>query len=168
MAAALYIRLDDLSDPCIATFLEEHLADMRRVSPPESVHALDLAALRAPDIRFWTAWAGAAEPADSAQGADGPALVGTAALKRLDAAHAELKSMRTAAVWRGQGVAAQMLVYVMDQARAAGHTRLSLETGSEEFFASARALYARHGFMPCAHFGSYQPDPHSCFMTRAL
>ena len=174
MAAALYIRLDDLSDPCIATFLEEHLADMRRVSPPESVHALDLAALRAPDIRFWTAWAGsagsvdAADTDDAASEAAGPALVGTAALKRLDAAHAELKSMRTAAAWRGQGVAAQMLVYVMDQARAAGHTRLSLETGSQDFFAPARALYARHGFMPCAHFGSYQPDPHSCFMTRAL
>ena len=86
----------------------------------------------------------------------------------LDAAHAELKSMRTAAAWRGQGVAAQMLVYVMDQARAAGHTRMSLETGSQDFFAPARTLYARHGFMPCAHFGSYQPDPHSCFMTRAL
>lgn len=174
MAAALHIRLDDLSDPRIATFLEEHLADMRRVSPPESVHALDLAALGAPDIRFWTAWAGSAEPVGSAEssasahGADGPALVGTAALKRLDAAHAELKSMRTAAAWRGQGVAAQMLVYVMNQARAAGHTRMSLETGSQDFFAPARALYARHGFTPCEPFGSYQPDPHSCFMTRAL
>ena len=80
MAAALNIRLDDLSDPCIAAFLEEHLADMRRVSPPEGVHALDLAALRAPDIRFWSAWTGAPQRAAPAPGAARPGLVGAAAL----------------------------------------------------------------------------------------
>ncbi|RYF70006.1 MAG: GNAT family N-acetyltransferase [Comamonadaceae bacterium] len=156
----LEIRLDDLRDARIAAFLEEHLADMRRVSPPESVHALDLAGLRRPEIRFWSAWI------DGPDGAE--RLAGTAALKRLDGDHAELKSMRTADSLRGQGIAAQMLAHVLAQARALGHTRISLETGSQPFFEPARALYARHGFGPCAPFGDYLPDPASHFMTRAL
>ena len=155
----LDIRLDDLRDPRIAAFLEEHLADMRRVSPPESVHALDLESLRRPGIQFWTAWS-------TPPGND--ALVATAALKRLDAGHAELKSMRTAAPLRGQGVAARMLAHVLGQARAQGYTRLSLETGSQPFFAPARALYAKHGFEDCGPFGAYGPDPNSRFMTRLL
>ena len=44
----LRIRLDDLSDPRIEAFMQEHLKDMRATSPPESVHALDLARLRQP------------------------------------------------------------------------------------------------------------------------
>ena len=156
MAHDLRIQLDtELRDPRIATFLEEHLADMRRVSPPESVHALDLTALRQPGIRFWTAWRG-------------DALVGTAALKHLDAQHAELKSMRTTAALRGQGIAAQMLAHAITEARALGHVRLSLETGSQPFFEPARALYAKHGFEDCGHFGAYRTDPHSHFMTRTL
>ena len=155
----LEIRLDDLRDARIAEFLEEHLADMRRVSPPESVHALDLEGLRQPEIRFWSAWT---------EGSGGVSLAATAALKRLSDSHAELKSMRTATVLRGQGVAAQLLIHVLAQARAQGHTRMSLETGSQPFFEPARALYARHGFEPCAPFGDYQPDPASHFMTRRL
>ena len=152
----LRIQLDaELRDPRIAAFLEEHLADMRRASPPESVHALDLGALRQPGIRFWTAWFG-------------ETLVATAALKRLDQQHADLKSMRTTAALRGQGIAARMLAHVMAEARALGHARLSLETGSQPFFAPARALYARHGFQACGPFGDYAADPNSHFMTRAL
>ncbi|MBN8746544.1 putative N-acetyltransferase YsnE [Xylophilus ampelinus] len=159
MAAALHIRLDDLRDPRIAAFLEEHLADMRRVSPPESVHALDLDGLRRPEIRFWSAWT-----ADAA----GEALAGTVALKRLDDGHAELKSMRTAVHLRGQGIAARLLAHALAEARVAGHTRMSLETGSQPFFAPARALYARHGFEACAPFSDYANDPASHFMTRML
>lgn len=156
MAHDLHISLDEsLSDPRIVAFLEEHLTDMRRVSPPESVHALDLDALRQPGIRFWTAWLG-------------DTLVGTAALKRLDDGHAELKSMRTTATLRGQGIAARMLEHTVAQARALGHARMSLETGSQPFFAPARALYAKHGFEECGPFGGYGPDPNSYFMTRTL
>ncbi|MBO9646734.1 MAG: GNAT family N-acetyltransferase [Pseudacidovorax sp.] len=158
-APALAIRLDDLRDARIAAFLEEHLADMRRVSPPESVHALDLAGLRRPEIRFWSAW--------TRDGAE-EALAGTVALKRLDDGHAELKSMRTAAHLRGRGIAGQLLAHALAEARAAGHTSLSLETGTHPFFGPARALYARHGFVSCPPFGDYGPDPASCFMTRSL
>jgi putative acetyltransferase len=159
MAVALHIRLDDLRDPRIAAFLEEHLADMRRVSPPESVHALDLEGLRRPEIRFWSAWTDEAA---------GEVLAGTVALKRLDDGHAELKSMRTVEHLRGQGVAARLLAHALAEARAAGHTRMSLETGSQPFFAPARALYGRHGFEACAPFCDYTDDPASHFMTRML
>lgn len=157
--SALRIRLDDLRDPRIAAFLEEHLTDMRRVSPPESVHALDLDGLRRPEIRFWSAWT---------YDAAGEVLAGTVALKQLDAGHAELKSMRTAAHLRGRGIAAQLLAHALAEARAAGHRRMSLETGAQLFFAPARSLYARHGFEPCAPFADYGLDPASCFMTRTL
>lgn len=159
MPIDLRIRLDELQDPRIAAFLEEHLTDMRRVSPPESVHALDLDGLRRPDIRFWTAWIDAPT---------GEALVATAALKSLDDGHAELKSMRTAASLRGQGVAGRMLTHVIAEARALGHRRLSLETGSQPFFAPAHALYEKHGFESCSPFGAYTDDPNSRFMTRVL
>ena len=155
----LHIRRDPLRDPRIALFLEEHLADMRRVSPPESVHALDLDALRRPGIDFWSAWLDA-PPNDT--------LVGTAALKQLGEGHGELKSMRTSASHRGRGIAQRMLAHVLAQAREQGLRRLSLETGSQPFFAPAHALYMANGFEDCAPFGDYRGDPNSRFMTRAL
>lgn len=157
----LHLRLDDLSDPRIAGLLDEHLRDMRAISPPESVHALDLDKLRDPSVLFWSAWLGEA-------GAPASTLVGTAAIKRLDAHHAELKSMRTSASYRGKGVGTRVLLYVLDQARALGLRRLSLETGAQPFFAPAHTLYLAHGFEPCGPFGSYTLDPNSRFMTMAL
>lgn len=151
----LDLRLDDLSDPRIADFLEDHLRDMRATSPPESVHALDLDGLRRPEIAFWSAW-------------DAGTLVGCGALKRLDAAHAELKSMRVAASRRRGGIATSILVHLLAEARRAGYRRVSLETGSMAFFAPAHALYERHGFVRCEPFGDYRPDPNSVFMTLAL
>jgi putative acetyltransferase len=153
----LAFRLDDLRDRRIADFLREHLADMRSVSPPESVHALDLDGLRQPHIRFWSAWTD-----------EGRVLAGTGALKRIDGTQGEIKSMRTAAPLRGRGVASAMLAHLLAQARAQGWQRVSLETGSQPFFAPARALYARHGFAPCGPFGGYREDPASCFMTMSL
>ena len=156
------IRLDrKLDDPAVIALLESHLADMRAISPPGSVHALDLDALRAQDVRFWTLWR-------VAPNTETPALAGCAAIKRLDKDHGEIKSMRTAAAFLRQGVASALLVHVIDDAVAMGLTRLSLETGSTEHFASARTLYATHGFEPCPPFADYLPDPHSVFMTREL
>lgn len=154
---ALQFRLDDLRDPRIALFLQEHLEDMRAFSPPGSVHALDLDALRQPHIRLWSAWAD-----------DGPTLAGTGALKRISATHGEIKSMRTARSLRGCGVAGAILRHLLGAALASGWQRLSLETGAQPFFAPARALYGRHGFTVCPPFEGYSEDPSSCFMTLRL
>jgi putative acetyltransferase len=119
------------------------------------VHALDLPALRAPGIRFWSAWLGAE-------------LAGCGALREHSATHAEIKSMRTARAFRGAGVAQAILSHILGVAREAGYTRLSLETGAQSAFEPARRLYARNGFEPCGPFGDYGPDPNSVFMTRSL
>jgi len=151
----MLIRKDDLRGPEIAALLEAHLDLMRSISPPESVHALDLAALRAPEVTFWTVW-------------DGSTLLGCGALKELDPAHGEVKSMHTAAAARGKGVARRMVEHILAEARARGYRRLSLETGSTEDFAPARGLYAGFGFTFCGPFADYALDPFSAFMTLEL
>lgn len=149
------LRVDNLRGPEIIGLLEEHLRDMRRVTPPESVHALDLEGLRRPEITFWTVW-------------DGPALAGCGALKELDALHAEIKSMRTSSTHLRKGVASLMLRHIIDEATRRRYRRLSLETGSMAYFEPARRLYAGFGFTPCAPFGAYNEDPNSFFMTRSI
>ncbi len=149
------IKLDDLSGPEIAALLQEHLDQMASQSPPESIHALDLTGLRKPEITFWTAW-------------EGDQLLGCGAIKALDAHHAELKSMRTAAAHQRKGVAKRLLHHILVEAKARGFRQLSLETGSQEAFAPARNLYAAFGFTPCAPFADYWADPNSFFMTKAL
>src|SRR5436305_10938083 len=146
------IQLDDLSGPEIAKLLQEHLDDMHLHSPPESVHALDLEELRQPEITFWSIWCGGE-------------LVGCGALKQLDPAHGEVKSMRTRIKFRGQGAGRLILRHILDEARRRGYSRLSLETGSMAAFEPARRLYATHGFTECGPFADYILDPNSVFMT---
>ncbi|MDA4134214.1 MAG: GNAT family N-acetyltransferase [Thaumarchaeota archaeon] len=149
------IREDDLTDPRIAEFLMEHLQDMARHSPPESIHALDLEGLRKPGITFWTAW-------------NGTELLGTGALKELDSRHGEIKSMRTAPGHRRQGVAMAMLTHILDEARRRNYRRVSLETGSMAAFEPAHRLYTKFGFTSCGPFADYTEDPNSMFMTREV
>ena len=149
------IVVDDLSGAEIAAFLDEHLQEMRSITPLESKHALDLDALRKPEVTFWTV-------------IDGDTVVGCGALKRLDADHAEVKSMRTRPVRKRSGVASLLLEHIIAEARRMGFARLSLETGSDEFFLPARKLYEKFGFEYCAPFAEYRPDPYSAFMTKTL
>lgn len=149
------ILIDNLEGAEIRGLLSEHLQAMERTSPPESRHALDVAGLRQPGVTFWSIW-------------DGDELAGCGALKALDATHAEIKSMRTAASHLRKGVASKMLEYLIAEARRRGYRRLSLETGSMAYFEPARRLYASFGFVPCAPFGSYIEDPNSVFMTKML
>jgi putative acetyltransferase len=153
--SARRLELDDVTRAPVLEMLAGHLVDMAATSPPESVHALDVEGLRHVDVTFWTAWE--ADP-----------LVGCGALKRLDDAHGEIKTMRTAPAARGRGVAAFVLRHLLAEAAARGWRRVSLETGSQDFFAPARRLYARHGFVVTGPFGDYVLDPHSVFMTRSL
>lgn len=149
------IVVDDLSGPEIAGFLREHVEEMRAVTPPGSKHALDLEGLRKPEVTFWSVL-------------DGDTVVGCGAIKELDPGHAEIKSMRTAPSHKRRSIASMMLEHIMTHARARGYTRLSLETGSFEFFTPARGLYAKYGFEYCGPFGDYLEDPNSVFMTREL
>lgn len=128
---------------------------MYATTPLESVHALDVEALRNPCVTFWTA---------RLQGA----LLGCGALLELSPSEGEVKSMRTARFARGQGVATAILETILGEASRRGYQRLSLETGSQDVFAPARRLYARHGFCECGPFAGYLPDSNSTFMTLSL
>jgi putative acetyltransferase len=149
------IVVDDLSGPAIAEFLEEHVRQMRSITPLESKYALDLDGLRQPEITFWSVL-------------DDGVLVGCGAVKRLDVTHAELKSMRTAPRRQRSGIASLLLEHILAEARRMGFARLSLETGTDEFFLPARKLYEKFGFGYCEPFGDYRPSPHNTFMTRTL
>jgi putative acetyltransferase len=146
---------DDLSGKEIADFLEEHIKDMKAISPPESKHALDLEGLRKPEITFWTVW-------------DKDRLIGCGALKELDCSHGEVKSMRTSLSQRRKGIASFVLQHIINEATCRGYRRLSLETGSMPFFQPARQLYASFGFQVCGPFSLYKEDPNSIFMTKEL
>jgi putative acetyltransferase len=149
------IALGDLTDARVVQLLEDHLADMFATSPAESVHALDVTALQDPRITFWTVQ-------------EGDEILGCVALKQLDPEHGELKTMRTSAEHRGRGLGRLLLEHVVAEARRRGYRRISLETGTEDFFAPAHALYTRSGFVECGPFADYVLDPHSVYLTRQL
>jgi putative acetyltransferase len=149
------IEIDDLTRPQVHALLGEHLANMYELSPPESVHALDLSKLRAPGITFWTVW-------------DGDDLVGCGALKELTSTHGEIKSMRTPKALRRRGAGRAVLTHIIEVARQRGYDTLSLETGSQPAFVPAQTLYRSFGFELCGPFGDYRDDPNSVFMRLAL
>lgn len=151
----LDIRPDDLTDPRVTALLRHHFAACHAVTPPGSAHVLDIDGLRNPGIRFWAAW-------------EGDELLGVGALKRLSSEHGEVKSMHTAEAARRKGVASALLRHIIAAARQDGLRRLSLETGSFGYFRPAVALYRRHGFVDCAPFAGYRPDPNSVFLTLEL
>jgi len=149
------IRIDDLSGPEVHALLEEHLQNMFQITPPESVHALDIDALRQPGVTFWTAWS------------DGQ-LLGCCALKELSSTHGEVKSMRTSMNHRRKGVGRAILMHIIAESRKRSYTRLSLETGAMKEFEPARQLYSSFGFTFCLPFADYTEDRNSVFMSLAL
>ncbi len=151
----LTIEPADFSDERLGRLVAQHLADMHATSPAESVHALDRTGLQDPRVTMWVVSRDAE-------------LLGCGALKELSPVEGEIKAMRTVAAARGAGVGARMLGFLLDRARERGYRRVSLETGSQQFFAPARRLYARHGFTECEPFADYVLDPNSVFMTLAL
>jgi putative acetyltransferase len=144
-----------LDDPQVVALLQHHYTSARAQTAPGSAHAMDLSRLKAPDIRFWSAW-------------DDDRVVGVGALRALSDEHGEVKSMHTARAARRMGVGSIVLDCIVTAAREAGMTRLSLETGSWPFFEPAVAFYKRNGFVECPPFGDYKPDPNSLFFTRDL
>lgn len=151
----LQIKQGGLDHAQVIAMLKFHFDTNISVTPKGSAHVFDISRLKAPDISFWSAW-------------DGDALMGVGALKRINARDGEIKSMHTLQTARRSGVGAAMLRHIMAEAKAMGLSRLLLETGSFDFFAPARALYALHGFSECAPFEGYKPDPNSTFMMREI
>lgn len=151
----MQILEDDLTGKEIAEFLGAHLDHMYAITPPESVHAMDIESLRGPDVTFWSVW-------------ESNELVGCGALKELDEHNGEIKSMRTAESRRGRGIGSLIVEHLIGEARMRGYVSLYLETGSMTEFAPARTLYERFGFGYCEPFGDYVEDPNSVFMTKRI
>jgi putative acetyltransferase len=149
------IKIADLNGHEMAALLEEHLQSLAEVTPPESRHALNHDGLRKPEVTLWSVW-------------EGSTIVGCGALMELDAAHGEIKSMRTAKAHLRKGVASRMLRHLIAEAKRRGYRRLSLETGATTYFEPAHRLYERAGFKRCGPFAEYREDPNSWFMTMEL
>lgn len=149
------ILLESPLGPDLGLLMQRHTADMHADTPPESIHMMDARQLAGPGIWFFV-MREEGQP------------IGMGAFKRIDATHAEIKSMHVLAEVRGRGLSRRMLEHLMDAARAEGFTRLSLETGVQPTFIAARALYANAGFTDCPPFEGYHDDPNSVFMTRSL
>jgi putative acetyltransferase len=145
----------DLGDARVADLLRVHQTTARAQTAPGSAHALDAGGLRSPDITFWTIW-------------EDETLLGFGALRRISSDHGEVKSMHTAKAMRRRGAGSAMLRHIIATARARGMSRLSLETGSWDYFRPAQALYESHGFETGPPFGDYVPDPNSVFMSLDL
>ena len=151
----MIIKNDNLKSEATIDFLEQHITEMKSVSPPESKHALDLEGLRKREVRFWTIW-------------DNNDLVGCGALLKLNETQGEIKSMRSKPSSRGKGVASLMLQHILDEAVKRGLNRVSLETGSMPFFKPAHRLYIKFGFTECEPFADYKNDPNSVFMSKCI
>jgi putative acetyltransferase len=152
---ALRIEIDDVSRPAVLALLEEHLRNMYEITPPEHVFAFDENQLKAPGVVFWTAW-------------NDQTLLGCAALKELSATEGEVKSMRTPANLRGQGAGRALLEHILRVSRERGYRRLFLETGCQQDFVPAQALYRSVGFRECGPFGAYRENGNSVFMSLRL
>lgn len=149
------IIIDSVTSKEVISLLEDHLHSMTLHSPPESIHALDVAGLRKPEVTFWSAWE------------DGE-LAGCGALKELDNKHGEVKSMKTSPDHLRKGVARKLLIHIISEAKNRGYNRLSLETGSMDAFLPAKKLYESLGFEYCGPFSDYAEDPNSVFMSLNL
>jgi putative acetyltransferase len=150
-----FVAVDDPGAADVRALLGRHLAFAAATTAPEEIFALDVEALADPAVTFVSY-------------RDGAQLLGVGALKELDPAHGELKSMHTVEAARGRGVGAAIVKHLLALARERGYARVSLETGAGPAFAPARRLYARAGFTPCGAFGDYVTSPNSAYMTLAL
>ena len=149
------IREDDLSGAATRDLLRLHLAGMHANTPAGHVFALDLSGLTAPGVTVWTAW-------------KDESVCGMAALKQLDAASGEVKSMRTHPDHLRQGVGAALLEHIIGEARARGFRQLSLETGRGPAFEPALALYRRRGFVDGEAFADYVRSQFNQFLHLVL
>jgi len=135
--------------------LIKHFIELRSVSPEGSAHVLDIAGLKDPSIKFWSLW----EESD---------LMGSGALKFLDAEHGEFKSIRVNDKFKNKGYSLKIINHLINEAKKLNIKRLSLETGSGKFFMPARKLFDKCGFEVCKPFSHYEDDINSVYMSMLI
>mgnify|MGYP001395620542 CR=1 FL=1 len=141
--------------PEVNELLKKHFAELRDASPEGSAHVLDIPGLKAPSIKFWSLW-------EQSQ------LIGCGALKFLDENHGEFKSIRVHDNFRGKGYGIKIINHLINEAKNLKIQKLSIETGSGDFFAPARKLFDNCGFEPCPPFAHYKEDINSLYLTKLL
>ena len=146
---------NNFDNPEVYEFLIKHFIELKSVSPKGSAHVLDIAGLKDPSIKFWSLW-------------EANELMGCGALKFLDKEHGEFKSIRVNDRFRGRGNGSKVINYLINEAKKLDIKRLSLETGSGEFFLTARKLFKRCGFETCDPFSHYKNDINSVYMTMVI
>ncbi len=135
--------------------LKKHFKELRAASPEGSAHVLDIPGLMIPSIKFWSLW-------EESQ------LMGCGALKFLEKNHGEFKSIRIHDDFRGKGYGEKIINHLINEAKKLNINRISIETGSGNFFAPARKLFENCGFKPCPPFAHYKEDVNSLYLTKLL
>ena len=135
--------------------LKKHFVELRSASPEGSAHVLDIPGLKIPSIKFWSLW-------------EKDQLIGCGALKFLNENHGEFKSIRVHDNFRGKGYGIKIINHLINEAKNLKIQRLSIETGSGDFFAPARKLFDSCGFEPCPPFAHYKEDINSLYLTKLL
>ena len=139
----------------VNNLLKKHFIELRSVSPAGSTHVLDVEGLKDPSIKFWSLW-------------ENEKLIGCGALKFLDSQHGEFKSIRVADEFRKKGFGEKIIFHLIEEAKKLKIKKISIETGSGNFFKSARELFKKFGFEPCEPFAHYTDDPNSCYYTKNI
>ena len=145
----------NFDNPEVDELLRKHFIELRSVSPAGSTHVLDIDGLKNPSIKFWSLW-------------ENEKLMGCGALKFLNESHGEFKSIRVADQYRGKGYGKKIISHLIAEAKELKIKKISIETGSGEFFKSARRLFKNFGFEKCEPFSHYKTDANSCYMTLEI
>jgi putative acetyltransferase len=139
----------------ILELLNKHFIELRSVSPEGSAHVLDIEGLKDQNIKFWSLW-------------ENNLLMGCGALKFLNEVHGEFKSIRVEDRFRKKNNGIKILKHLIFEAKKLNIKRISIETGTGDFFTPARRLFNKCGFKLCKPFAHYKEDPNSCYMSMLI
>jgi|TARA_A200000113_G_scaffold170500_1_gene155453 putative acetyltransferase len=145
----------NFDDPEVHELLSKHFIELRAASPEGSAHVLDIPGLKIPSIKFWSLW-------------ENNKLMGCGALKFLDEKHGEFKSIRIHNTFRNKGYGIHVIQHLIEEAQKLNIEKLSIETGSGNFFLPARKLFKKCGFVECKPFAHYNEDPNSVYLTKKI
>ena len=145
----------NFDNPEVNELLVKHFIELRSVSPEGSTHVLDIAGLKDSSIMFWSLW-------------EQDQLIGCGALKFLNKNHGEFKSIRVADKFIKKGNGIKVINHLINKAKKLNIKRISLETGTGNFFIPARKLFDKCGFRACKPFAHYKKDPDAYYMSLLI